>query len=405
MIFAIGALFSSVYLGVCFYLSRGLKNIAENFEDPQENTKGCAKKNADFCGQENACRCGVSCNPPLVSIIICARNEEKNIGDLLECLMRQNYPQKQLQIIVADDRSEDKTAETVLSYKDKIKNLRLVQITETQEGTAPKKHAFNQALSLADGEIILQTDADSRVGEDWTKKSVAPFEDGEIALSQGIVKFAFDEKISLFLKIYQNIDFLSHGIVAAAGVGRNLPFNANANNFAFRKKDCESLGGYGILGRAVGGDDGLLMQKFQGLGKKIFFNVKSTVKTAPEYSWKSMINQRIKWGSETAFYRKKQIVLLGAIFGFYCFALFVAATVLALRQDFWIIPALFAVKIAGELFFMLRGLKIFGEKSLLPHIIWTSPINLFLTVFCVFCGFFSKFEWKGEKFRAKIPAA
>jgi cellulose synthase/poly-beta-1,6-N-acetylglucosamine synthase-like glycosyltransferase len=46
---------------------------------------------------------------PTVSVVIAARNEEENIGNLLEDLIHQTYPREKLQIIIADDRSTDKT--------------------------------------------------------------------------------------------------------------------------------------------------------------------------------------------------------------------------------------------------------------------------------------------------------
>src|SRR5436189_454863 len=52
----------------------------------------------------------------LVSIIIPARNEEKNIGLLLQALQDQTYPKDLIEIIVVDDHSEDATAEIVIKF-------------------------------------------------------------------------------------------------------------------------------------------------------------------------------------------------------------------------------------------------------------------------------------------------
>jgi len=358
----IAAIFFSVtYLVVCAYLSSGLKKISQN-----PKFLPCEKS---------------------VSVIICARNEEKNIAKLLDCLILQTYPKNLTQIIVIDDRSTDKTAEIVISYKEKFKNFKLLKIENLETGIAPKKNAFFAGMKLATGEVIVQTDADSIVPADWIEKLTAPFSDDGISLVQGVVKYRFDNKISPILRIYQILDFASHGIVAAAAINKNIPLNANANNFAFRKKTYDEVGGYGKLNNATAGNDGLIMQNFWTAGKKIYFNADSTVETQPEYSWKSLINQRKKWGSQTKFYLPKQTAILGTIFIFYCFIL--------------MHPILFLVKILGELFLMMRSAGIFADKKLLPHIIWVSPINLFLTIFSVFAGTFGMFEWKGEKFRGK----
>jgi len=367
-----GIFFSALYLGICAYLSNGLRRL---------KTDGQGKPCPYADCKDTVCLVRIS-------VIICARNEEKNIANLLNCLLTQTYPKNLTEIIIIDDRSTDKTAEIVNSYKEKFENLKLIKIEKTETGIAPKKHAFSTGLKQATGEIIVQTDADSAVAPDWIEKLTAPFADEEISLVQGVVKYKFTEKISPILRIYQTLDFASHGIVAAAAINKNIPLNANANNFAFRRKTYEELGGYGKLAGAVGGDDGLIMQNFWTAGKKIYFNADTAVETQPEYSWKALINQRKKWGSETQFYLPKQIAILASIFVFYCFIL--------------ICPILFIIKIIGELLFFTKGLKFFADKKLLPHIIWVSPINLFLTIFSVISGFFGKFEWKGEKFGGQV---
>jgi len=377
LIFA-AIIFSSVYLGVCFYLSGGLKNAEKKI--PVKNTD----KN--------------------VSVIVCARNEEKNIAKLLDCLYAQTYPKNKIGIVVVNDRSTDRTFEIALSYKDKFENFMLINVEETPNKISPKKFAFQQGMRCVSSEVVVQTDADSIVCPNWIETIVEPFFDEDISLVQGIVKYRFDEPIPFLLKQYQRLDFLSHGIVAAAAIGRNIPLNANANNFAFRKEAYEISGGYGNLINAVGGDDGLLMQKIWQSGKKIFFNSNSAVETRPEHSWKDLLNQRKKWACETRFYLPKQSAVLGLIFMFYCFillSLFCLPLIFTHTQNFFTVPLLFIVKILGELLFMYKGLSIFKEKNALFHIIWVSPINLFVTVYSVFSGIFGKFDWKGGRFGSK----
>jgi cellulose synthase/poly-beta-1,6-N-acetylglucosamine synthase-like glycosyltransferase len=52
-----------------------------------------------------------------ISIIVPARNEEKNIANLLEALERQDYPGTSFEIIVVDDHSSDSTPEIVKSTR------------------------------------------------------------------------------------------------------------------------------------------------------------------------------------------------------------------------------------------------------------------------------------------------
>ena len=47
----------------------------------------------------------------MVSVVIAARNEEKNLPDILRDLIRQEYPIEKLEVIIVNDRSGDSTSE------------------------------------------------------------------------------------------------------------------------------------------------------------------------------------------------------------------------------------------------------------------------------------------------------
>src|SRR5437868_4142979 len=60
---------------------------------------------------------------PKVTVLICARNEEKNLDLCLESLAGINYPSELLEILVVDDCSTDSTAAKLESWKKKLPHL------------------------------------------------------------------------------------------------------------------------------------------------------------------------------------------------------------------------------------------------------------------------------------------
>ncbi len=99
--------------------------------------------------------CATSHRPP-VSILIPARNEALNLPRLLDSILAQDYPEKE--IIVYDDGSEDETASILNSYKNQgVKSFRG---SGPPEGWMGKVHALFQATRHAQGELMLFLDAD-----------------------------------------------------------------------------------------------------------------------------------------------------------------------------------------------------------------------------------------------------
>ena len=69
---------------------------------------------------------------PLVSIIIPCRNEKKFIGQCLDSLINQDYPQDKLEILIIDGASTDKTKNIVSSYLQKYKFIKLFENPKKQ---------------------------------------------------------------------------------------------------------------------------------------------------------------------------------------------------------------------------------------------------------------------------------
>jgi len=95
---------------------------------------------------------------PMISIIVPARNEERNIREALQSLLSLDYPN--YEIIVVNDRSSDRTGEILAEIARDQQRLRVENIHELPAGWLGKNHALDWAAKSAVGEYILFTDAD-----------------------------------------------------------------------------------------------------------------------------------------------------------------------------------------------------------------------------------------------------
>lgn len=109
-------------------------------------------------------------NPPLISVCIPARNEERNIRRCVESALGQDYPN--LEVVVLDDRSTDATpvilqdlimeSDSLLSHmKEQAPSLHIIYGSDLPAGWAGKPHALYQAAASARGEWLCFVDADT----------------------------------------------------------------------------------------------------------------------------------------------------------------------------------------------------------------------------------------------------
>ncbi len=111
------------------------------------------------------------CPSPLVSVLIPARNEEDNIQKILDDLKNQDY--NNIEVIVFNDESTDKTPELVIPYAESDSRFRLINSDGLPKGWIGKNYACYNLSAKASGEYFLFLDADVRVGKNLIESSLA----------------------------------------------------------------------------------------------------------------------------------------------------------------------------------------------------------------------------------------
>lgn len=107
---------------------------------------------------------------PSVSVLIPARNEERNLKALLTSLVNQNYPN--YEVILIDDNSEDKTYEIAQSFANKHTNFKVLGSLKLAEGWTGKNYTCYQLQQHAKGDYLLFTDADTIHKKNSIRKAV-----------------------------------------------------------------------------------------------------------------------------------------------------------------------------------------------------------------------------------------
>lgn len=96
---------------------------------------------------------------PLVSVLIPARNEERNIKKCVSSLLKSEYPR--LEIIVLDDESNDRTYEIAKMLSVGEKRLKIIKGKKLPPGWTGKNWSCHQLALASCGDWLLFTDADT----------------------------------------------------------------------------------------------------------------------------------------------------------------------------------------------------------------------------------------------------
>jgi len=351
-----------------------------------------ANRQLMFLQQYNASR--VSSDK--ASIIIAARNEEVNIGQCLESLLDQDFPQDQMEIIVVDDQSVDQTAAIIRSYANR--GIRLISLGK--EEAFGKKAAIAKGIAAASHRIIITTDADCHFAPRWLNTMLLFREDMDAVFVAAPVQF---RKEKTLLDRFQSLDFMALQGITAAGVSGKYLNMSNGANLLYTKEAFLAVNGFEGIDHIASGDDMLLMEKidkaFPG-GIAYCFSKDAMVVTEPAASWSAFIQQRIRWSSKaknyTSFLIKATLLLVYLVNAAVVFLLLAGLFDLQLLKYGLLLTAM---KTMVELPFMIRIARFFNKSTLIAWFIPFQPLHAFYTVVAGTFGLFSKYRWKGREVR------
>ena len=187
---------------------------------------------------------------PSVSVLVPARNEERNIVACIESLLDQDYTASE--VIVLDDDSEDGTHALLERIAIRDSRLRVLRGTELPDGWIGKNHACHQLSHAATGEWLLFTDADTVHDRHSIRAAVT------IALAERAdlltlipeqTMLTFSERLILPLLHFVSMTLLPFFFVEHS---RRPSFAIGIGQFMlFRREAYDAIGGHAAVGNAL----------------------------------------------------------------------------------------------------------------------------------------------------------
>jgi len=313
-----------------------------------------------------------------VSIIIPARNAEDSIPECLRAVLAQENLEHELEVILVDDGSTDKTAELAESLGVRV-------IRQANAGPAA---ARNAGARLARGEIIAFTDADCAPASDWLQHLTAPFSSPDIVAAKGayrtdqrshVARFVQQEYESKYARLAQQrfIDFI------------------DTYSAAYRRDVFLENGGFDTAFPVPSVEDQEFSFRLARKGYRMVFVPRAIVFHQHDQNWVEYAKRKynigywkafmLRWlpekflsDSHTPASLRWQIGLLGA------------AGILALLGLIWPLPGWIAL--GSLILFYLSGLPLFQQIHRNDSgVLWMAPILLILRAFALGAGLLAGF--------------
>ena len=236
------------------------------------------------------------CEQPFFSVIIAARNEEKNLKKIIPILLSQDY--SQFEIIVSLNCSSDGSYDYLNSISNK--RLRWINIETIPNGWNAKKFALTEAISIGKGEWLALTDADCLPHPSWLTaiaREITP----QTSLLIGYSPYSSNGS---FLQDYIQYEAFVTAFLFLSAATTGDPYMAVGRNLAVRKRYFQEVDGYHSFRHIQGGDDDLFIQKFASSENcRPFWGLCTLVETYPKDSLKSYFVQKVRHLSVSKRYR------------------------------------------------------------------------------------------------------
>jgi len=222
-----------------------------------------------------------------VSVLIPAYNEEKVIAVTVERILASDY--KNLEILVIDDGSLDRTAEVIRQRFADEKRVNLISIAN-----GGKAHALNAGLHQASGTVVVALDADTQFNTDTISRLVRWFADPEIGAVAGNAKVG--NRINMITR-WQALEYivaqnLERRALSALDTLTVVPGAVGA----WRRETLLELGGFPADTLA---EDQDLTIAIQTAGYQVAFDTSAIAWTEAPATFRGLSRQRFRWSFGT----------------------------------------------------------------------------------------------------------
>lgn len=316
-----------------------------------------------------------------VSIIISARNEEKNLMEHIPAIMDQNH--KEFELIVVNDSSWDDTEAILKALHVRYPNMHIIHLDEEKQNMQGKKFALTLGIKAAKFDQILLTDADCLpLSEDWMSRMVANLKDEK----KLVLGFSPYKKYSGWLNKLIRFDTMMIGIQYLGYAKAGVPYMGVGRNLAYTRDLFFSVGGFKSHYSVSSGDDDLFVNQVgSARNTAVVISPEAQTISEPKRTWKDWLFQKKRHLITSPYYKPqhKNLLMFWPISFMLMYVGFAGAMVL--KNTMLVVGGMLLVRYIIQLT-ILHGCS--KRLGLHKDIVWLSPfleihmhaVNLFVYI-------------------------
>lgn len=252
---------------------------------------------------------------PNISVVVCFRNEEEHLPQLLKSLVAQSYPISNFEILLYNDASNDGSLAIVKNMMAQFQTHQIIckDVPVKQGSNSPKKLAINEAALQSKADLMVVTDADCILNSEWLVTLAQCYIEKNAFMVSAPV--AIKDKGGWLVQL-QKLEMIALTAVTAGAMGKQNAIMCNGANMGFDRIKFLTLDPYKYNMHIRSGDDMFLLSAMQKENKEdIYFlaHQNAVVYTKGKTNIKTYLNQRIRWASKSKYYQAKQIKLIALL--------------------------------------------------------------------------------------------
>jgi glycosyltransferase involved in cell wall biosynthesis len=304
-----------------------------------------------------------------ISLLVCAKNEEKNLEENIPLWLAQIHPD--FELVLINDASSDNTLEIMEEFQAKDSRIVIVNVENNEAFWGSKKYALTLGIKKAKHQHLVFTDADcAPASTEWLSKMNSYFKDNK----QLILGYGGYQKKRSPLNALIRFETLLTATQYFAFAKVKMPYMGVGRNMAYTSTLFYEQKGFMSHMKIKSGDDDLFVNEAATTSNtSICIHPKAFTYSKPKTSWKSWFSQKRRHITSAEHYKGIHQFLLATYFIANVF--FWGLSIAVLWGDFW------------KIGFIIIGIRILIQHIILGKAAYTLKEQNLIPFFLLLDGF------------------